>query len=45
VIERSVLLEGCVVEDNATVTESILSAGVTVEGEVSGAVVGEGERV
>jgi mannose-1-phosphate guanylyltransferase len=44
-VERSVLLEGCVVADNATVTESILSAGVTVEGEVKGAVVGEGERV
>jgi mannose-1-phosphate guanylyltransferase len=45
VIERSVLLGGCVVEDNATVMESILSSGVTVEGEVRGAVVGEGERV
>jgi mannose-1-phosphate guanylyltransferase len=45
VIERSVLLDGCVVEVNATVTDSILSAGVTVEGEVNGAVVGEGERV
>jgi mannose-1-phosphate guanylyltransferase len=45
VIERSVLLEGCVVEENATVMESILSAGVTVEGELTGAVVGEGERV
>jgi mannose-1-phosphate guanylyltransferase len=45
VVERSVLLEGCVVEDNATVTESILSAGVTVGGKVTGAVVGEGERV
>jgi mannose-1-phosphate guanylyltransferase len=45
VIERSVLLEGCTVEDNATVVESILSAGVTVEGELNGAVVGEGERV
>lgn len=45
VIERSVLLDGCVVEANARVTDSILSAGVTVEGEVNGAVVGEGERV
>jgi len=45
VIERSVLLEGCTVEDNATVVESILSAGVTVEGKLNGAVVGEGERV
>jgi mannose-1-phosphate guanylyltransferase len=45
VIERSVLLDGCVVGENATVTDSILSAGVTVEGEVNGAVVGEGERV
>jgi ADP-glucose pyrophosphorylase len=42
-----VLLDGCVVEDNATVVKSILSAGVTVEGEaeLKGAVVGEGERV
>jgi mannose-1-phosphate guanylyltransferase len=45
VIERSVLLEGCVVKENAMVVESILSAGVTVEGEVKEAVVGEGERV
>ena len=45
VVERSVLLDGCVVFENATVTESILSAGVMVEGEVNGAVVGEGERV
>jgi mannose-1-phosphate guanylyltransferase len=45
VIERSVLLEDCVVEDSAVVMESILSAGVTVSGEVRGAVVGEGERV
>jgi mannose-1-phosphate guanylyltransferase len=45
VIERSVLLGNCVVGDNATVSESILSSGVTVEGEVRGAVVGEGERV
>ncbi len=47
VIDRSVLLDGCVVEDNATVVKSILSAGVTVEGEaeLKGAVVGEGERV
>jgi mannose-1-phosphate guanylyltransferase len=45
VIERSVLLDGCVVAEDATVTESILSAGVTVAGEVYGAVVGEGERV
>jgi mannose-1-phosphate guanylyltransferase len=47
VIDRSVLLDGCVVEDNARVIKSILSAGVTVEGEANldGAVVGEGERV
>jgi mannose-1-phosphate guanylyltransferase len=46
-IDRSVLLDGCVVEDNATVVKSILSAGVTVEGDadLQGAVVGEGERV
>jgi mannose-1-phosphate guanylyltransferase len=47
VIDRSVLLDGCVVENNATVVKSILSAGVTVEGDadLEGAVVGEGERV
>jgi mannose-1-phosphate guanylyltransferase len=47
VIERSVLLDGCVVEDGALVSNSILSSGVTVEGEavVDGAVIGEGERV
>jgi mannose-1-phosphate guanylyltransferase len=47
VIERSVLLDGCVVEAGATVSNSILSAAVTVEAgaELKGAVVGEGERV
>ncbi len=45
VIERSVLLGGCVVEEGARVANSILSAGVTVEGELNGAVVGEGDRV
>lgn len=47
VIERSVLLEGCVVEDDAVVSNSILSAGVTVEdgAQIEGAVIGEGERV
>jgi mannose-1-phosphate guanylyltransferase len=46
-IERSVLLDGCVVERNAVVTGSILSGGVTVhEGaELIGAVIGEGELV
>jgi mannose-1-phosphate guanylyltransferase len=45
VIERSVLLDGCVVE-GATVRNSILGAGVTVEGaELDGAVIGEGELV
>ncbi|HEX6586413.1 MAG TPA: NDP-sugar synthase [Solirubrobacterales bacterium] len=45
-IERSVLLDGCVVE-GATITDTILSAGVTVEegAELDGAVIGEGERV
>jgi mannose-1-phosphate guanylyltransferase len=46
VIERSVLLDGCAVE-GGTVTNSILSAGVTVEdgAQLDGAVIGEGERV
>jgi mannose-1-phosphate guanylyltransferase len=47
VIERSVLLDGCVVEGEALISNSILSAGVTVEGgaTLNGEVVGEGERV
>ena len=47
VIERSVLLDGCVVEDDAKVVNSILGAGVTVEhgAELDGAVVGADERV
>ncbi len=47
VIERSVLLDGCVIERNAVVTGSILSGGVTVEdgAELIGAVIGEGELV
>ena len=47
VIERSVLLDGCVLERNAVVTGSILSGGVTVEdgAELIGAVIGEGELV
>jgi mannose-1-phosphate guanylyltransferase len=47
VVERSVLLDGCVVEDGAFVSNSILSGGVTVEGGavLDGAVIGEGERV
>jgi mannose-1-phosphate guanylyltransferase len=47
VIERSVLLDRCVVEAGAVVANSILSSGVTVESgaELEGAVIGEGERV
>jgi mannose-1-phosphate guanylyltransferase len=47
VIERSVLLDRCVVEEGAVVSNSILSAGVTVEAgmELDGAVIGEGEQV
>jgi mannose-1-phosphate guanylyltransferase len=47
VVERSVLLDGCVVEDDAVVSNSILSEGVRVEqgAEVDGAVIGEGELV
>jgi mannose-1-phosphate guanylyltransferase len=47
VIERSVLLDGCIVADGATVSNSILSAGVKVEAgaKLDGEVVGEGERV
>jgi len=47
VIERSVLLDRCVVEDDAKVVNSILGAGVTVEhgAELDGVVVGADERV
>jgi mannose-1-phosphate guanylyltransferase len=47
VIERSVLLDGCVVEEGAVVSNCILSAGVRVEAgmELEGAVIGEGEQV
>jgi mannose-1-phosphate guanylyltransferase len=47
VIERSVLLDRCVVGDGAMVSNTILSAGVTVETgtELDGAVIGEGETV
>jgi mannose-1-phosphate guanylyltransferase len=47
VIERSVLLDDCVVEDSATVVDSILSGGVTVErgAVLDGAVIAEDERV
>jgi mannose-1-phosphate guanylyltransferase len=47
VIERSVLLDGCVVGEGARLLNCILSEGVTVEpgAELDGAVVGEGERV
>lgn len=46
VVERSVLLDGCAIE-GGTVTNSILSAGVTVEdgARLDGAVIGEGELV
>jgi mannose-1-phosphate guanylyltransferase len=47
VIERSVLLDGCNVEEGATVRNSILSAGVTVGSrtELDGEVIGEGDVV
>jgi mannose-1-phosphate guanylyltransferase len=47
VVERSVLLDRCVVGEDAVVSNSILSAGVTVEAgtELDGAVIGEGETV
>jgi mannose-1-phosphate guanylyltransferase len=47
VIERSVLLDGCAVEEGAVVSNSVLSGGVTVErgAELEGAVIGEGESV
>jgi mannose-1-phosphate guanylyltransferase len=47
VIERSVLLDGCVLEEDATVVNSILSGEVTVErgAQLDGSVIGEGERV
>jgi mannose-1-phosphate guanylyltransferase len=47
VIERSVLLDGCAVEEGAVVSNSVLSGGVTVErgAELDGAVIGEGESV
>jgi mannose-1-phosphate guanylyltransferase len=47
VIDRSVLLDGCVIEAGAVVSNSILSAGVTVEAEakLDGEVIGEDELV
>lgn len=47
VIERSVMLPGCIVGEGARLSDSILSGGVTVEAgaELDRAVVGEGERV
>jgi mannose-1-phosphate guanylyltransferase len=47
VVERSVLLDRCVLEEDARVVNSILSGGVTVERgvELDGAVVGEDESV
>jgi mannose-1-phosphate guanylyltransferase len=47
VVERSVLLDDCLVEDDAVVVNSILSSGVSVGvgAELEGEVIGEGERV
>ena len=47
VVDRSVLLDRCVVEEGAIVSNSILSAGVTVEAgaRVEDAVIGEDESV
>jgi mannose-1-phosphate guanylyltransferase len=47
VVERSVLLDSCVLGDEAKVANSILSAGVTVQAgvELDGTVIGEGEKV
>jgi mannose-1-phosphate guanylyltransferase len=47
VVERSVLLDGCVVEDDAVIANSILSSGVRVEAgaRVEDAVIGQDELV
>jgi mannose-1-phosphate guanylyltransferase len=47
VVERSVLLGDCVVEDDAVIVDSILGSRATVGvgAELDGAVIGEGERV
>jgi mannose-1-phosphate guanylyltransferase len=47
VVERSVLLDDCLVEDDAVVVNSILGSGVSVGvgAELDGAVIGEGEQV
>ena len=47
IVERSVLLGDCVVEDDAVVVDSILGSRATVGvgAELHGAVIGEGERV
>jgi mannose-1-phosphate guanylyltransferase len=47
VVERSVLLDDCVVEDDAVVVNSILGSGVNVGvgAELEGAVLGDAERV
>jgi mannose-1-phosphate guanylyltransferase len=47
IVERSVLLDDCLVEDDAVVVNSILGSGVTVGvgAELDGAAIGEGERV
>jgi mannose-1-phosphate guanylyltransferase len=46
-VERSVLLDDCLVEDDAVVVDSILGSGVSVGvgAELDAAVVGEGERI
>jgi mannose-1-phosphate guanylyltransferase len=47
VVERSVLLDGCAVEDEAVVVDSILSSGVQVGvgAELKGEVIGQDEKV
>ncbi|HEY6636064.1 MAG TPA: NDP-sugar synthase [Solirubrobacterales bacterium] len=47
IVERSVLLDDCLVEDDAVVVNSILGSGVSVGvgAELDGAVIGDGERV
>jgi mannose-1-phosphate guanylyltransferase len=47
VVERSVLLDDCLVEDDAVVVNTILGSGVNVGvgAELDGAVIGAGERV
>lgn len=47
IVERSILLDDCLVEDDAVVVDSILGSRVSVGvgAELDGAVIGEGERV